>query len=64
MARWVMWLFVATVLVNLLLPLVEKIGIGRLPGDWRFRYSGRVWCIPFGTVAIVSLVLGLLKRWV
>jgi hypothetical protein len=64
MTRWFMWLLVGTVVMNLFLPLLERWGIGRLPGDWRFRMGGRVWCIPFGSVGLISLLIGLLKRWI
>ena len=59
---------VATVELALLLtPLVlmifgnvhrwlEKIGLGRLPGDFRFKLFGREFFLPLGSGVLLSLV--------
>jgi hypothetical protein len=41
MFRWVLTIFLAVVVFSSLLPWLEKLGIGRLPGDLRFRLFGR-----------------------
>jgi len=38
------------------LPLLQKWGLGRLPGDFRFRLFGREWHIPLTTTVLLSLV--------
>ncbi|HQX68623.1 MAG TPA: DUF2905 domain-containing protein, partial [Ottowia sp.] len=46
MIRWVIVVFLALVLISGLSPLLRRLGIGRLPGDFHFRLFGREWSIP------------------
>ena len=41
MIRWVIVVFLALVLISGLSPLLRRLGIGRLPGDFHFRLFGR-----------------------
>jgi len=43
-------------------PWLQKLGIGRLPGDFRFRYQGREIVLPFTSTVVLSLLLTLLAR--
>jgi hypothetical protein len=41
---------------------LQKIGLGRLPGDFRFRLFGREIFIPVGSSVVISLLaMGLSK---
>ncbi len=62
MIRWVLAIFVALLLINWLTPLLSKLGLGRLPGDWRFRLFGREWFIPLTTTLILSALASLIAR--
>ena len=42
MIRWVAAIFIGLTIFPILLPWLEKLGIGRLPGDLRFRLFGGV----------------------
>ena len=41
MLRWVLTIFIALVVFSMLLPWLEKLGVGRLPGDVRFTLFGK-----------------------
>lgn len=62
MIRWVAVIFIALIIFPALLPWLEKLGIGRLPGDVRFKLFGRIFCLPFGSTLLVSAVAFLLAR--
>lgn len=56
MIRWLLVVFVALVVFSAIGPWLEKLGLGRLPGDLRFRFAGRVWFIPLASSVLISLV--------
>ena len=56
MIRWLLAVFIALLLFSGLRPWLEKIGLGRLPGDFRFRLFGREWFIPLTSSVVLSLV--------
>jgi len=63
MIRWVVIIFLAVIVFSSLLPWLEKLGIGRLPGDLRFKLFGRVFSLPFASTILISLVVFLLARF-
>lgn len=63
MIRWVIVIFVGLVLFANLLPCLHKIGIGRLPGDLRFKLFGKVFTIPFASTILLSLVILLVAKF-
>ncbi|EJL83440.1 Protein of unknown function (DUF2905) [Herbaspirillum sp. CF444] len=63
MIRWVVVIFLAVIVFSSLLPWLEKLGIGRLPGDLRFKLFGRVFSLPFASTILISLVVFLLARF-
>ena len=64
MIRWMVDIFLALVLIRWLTPWLQKLGIGRLPGDWHFRAGGREWFLPVTTTLILSGVASLISRWI
>ena len=56
MIRWLIVIFLALVIFSALGPWLEKLGIGRLPGDLRFRIRGREWYLPFGSSVVLGLI--------
>ena len=56
MIRWLLVVFVALILFSGLRPWLEKLGIGRLPGDFRFRLFGRDIFIPIASCVLLSLL--------
>jgi hypothetical protein len=63
MIRWLLVIFVALVIFSQLLPWLEKLGVGRLPGDLRFTLFGRRFSLPFASTILLSLVVFLLARF-
>ena len=56
MIRWLLVVFLALILFSGLRPWLEKLGLGRLPGDFRFRLFGREWFVPFASSVVLSLL--------
>lgn len=62
MIRWLIVIFLALLLINWFTPLLQRLGFGRLPGDFRFRLFGREWFIPLTTTLLLSFVASLIAR--
>ncbi|AVO32840.1 DUF2905 domain-containing protein [Ottowia oryzae] len=62
MIRWMIVVFLALMLISWLTPLLQKLGIGRLPGDFRFRLFGREWSIPLTSTLLLSAAASLIAR--
>jgi hypothetical protein len=60
--RWLLAIFLVLVLFSGLHHWLEKIGLGRLPGDFRFRLFGRAWFIPLGSSVLLSVVAGVIVK--
>ncbi len=61
MIRWLLVVFVALIVFSALLPWLEKLGIGRLPGDVSFRLFGRVYHLPFASTVLISGIAALIS---
>jgi hypothetical protein len=62
MLRWVLVIFLALIVFSAALPWLEKLGIGRLPGDLRFRLFGKTVQLPFASTVLLSTLVFLLAR--
>ncbi len=62
MIRWIIVIFLALLLINGLSPWLQRLGFGKLPGDFRFKLFGREWFIPLTTTILLSLLAGLVSR--
>ena len=62
MIRWMIVIFQALMLISWFTPLLNKLGFGRLPGDFRFRLFGREWFIPLTTTLLLSAVASLIAK--
>jgi hypothetical protein len=60
MQRWLIILGVTLLLAGLLWPLLQKIGLGRLPGDIVIERENFRLYIPIATSLLVSVVISLL----
>jgi len=60
MARWLIILGIILIAVGLLWPLLEKSGLGRLPGDIVVERDDFRFYFPITTSIIVSLVITLI----
>lgn len=62
MIRWMIVIFLVLVVIGSLTPWLNKLGFGRLPGDFRFRLFGRERYIPLTTTILLSLVASLVSQ--
>ena len=60
MLRWMIIIFLALVVLSWLTPWLNKLGLGRMPGDFRFRLLGREWYLPFASTVVLSFVASLI----
>ncbi|MGI4859816.1 MAG: DUF2905 domain-containing protein [Janthinobacterium lividum] len=63
MIRWLVTTFVAVMILSACWPWMSKLGIGRLPGDLRFRLFGRDYMFPFMSSILITLIGTVLVRW-
>jgi hypothetical protein len=54
--RWLLVFLLAFLLFNGLKAWLQRIGLGRLPGDFSFRLAGREWYLPLGSSLLLSLL--------
>jgi hypothetical protein len=57
--RWLVIFFLTLILFSGLRPWLQKLGLGRLPGDFTLRFAGREFHVPLAS----SLVLSFLVMW-
>ena len=62
MIRWLIAIFLILLVFTGLHRWLEKIGLGRLPGDFRFRLFGREFFLPIGSSVLLSLIALVLGR--
>ncbi len=62
MLKWVLLVAIAVIVLGLFGPLLTRLGLGRLPGDLRFRKNGREYYLPIASTIVLSLLLSLLLR--
>lgn len=62
MIRWVAVIFFGLMIFYLLIPGLSKMGVGRLPGDVRFKLFGLIWVLPFGSAALWSALAFLIAE--
>lgn len=54
--RWLIVFLLAFLVFNGLRGWLQKIGLGRLPGDFSFRLGGREWYVPLASSLLLSLI--------
>ena len=63
MIRWFLVTLLALVIFSGLQPWLQKLGFGRLPGDFNFRLFGRDWQIPITSTLILSMLAAGVAKW-
>jgi hypothetical protein len=63
MIRWMIVVFLALLLVSWFSPLLQKLGLGRLPGDLRFKVFGREVFIPLTSTILLSMVASIIAKY-
>ncbi|WP_119156733.1 DUF2905 domain-containing protein [Caldimonas tepidiphila] len=56
MLRWMIVMVLALALFSGLRPWLEKLGLGRLPGDFHFRLFGREFHLPIASSVLLSFI--------
>lgn len=62
MIRWMIVIFLALIFISWMTPLMQKLGLGKLPGDFRFKAFGREWFIPLTTTIVLSFMVSLIGQ--
>lgn len=62
MLKWLLVMAVGVALLSAVAPALGRFGLGRLPGDLRFRRNGREYHVPIASTIILSLLLTLVVR--
>ncbi len=60
MLKWLVTLVAASLVLGLLTPWLNRLGLGRLPGDLRVQRRRGTFYFPFTSVILMSLLLSLL----
>lgn len=58
--RWLLVFLLACLLFNVLQGWLAKVGLGRLPGDFRFRAGGREWFVPLTSSVVLTVLASLI----
>ena len=61
--RWLIVFLLACLVFNGLQGWLRKVGLGKLPGDFRFRAGGRDWYIPLASslvLTFLAMLIGML----
>lgn len=62
--RFVVTLFIGLIVLTALQPWLQKLGLGRLPGDLRFRIGKREILLPFASTLLLTVVVFLIGRFI
>lgn len=62
MLKWLVTLAVVLFALGLAGPLLARLGLGRLPGDFSVQHRGRRFYFPVATSIVLSLALMLVLR--
>ena len=54
--RWLIVFLLAFLVFPGLADWLRRIGLGRLPGDFSFRFRGREWHLPIASSLLLSLI--------
>ena len=60
MMKWLVTLVLALLILGMLTPWLNRLGLGRLPGDIHIKRKRGVFYFPFTSVILMSLALSLL----
>ena len=63
MFRWIIVTFLALLLISWVRPWLEKMGLGKLPGDFQFKLFGRDWFIPLTSTLLLSFIITLIAKF-
>ena len=56
MIKWFVTIVLTLAVLALATPWLARLGVGRLPGDLRFSWRGRLYYLPFASTVLFCLV--------
>ncbi|MBL8377831.1 MAG: DUF2905 domain-containing protein [Burkholderiales bacterium] len=59
MLKWLVVFVLACIVFSAILPRLARFGIGRLPGDVRFKVRGTEYIVPIASTALFAIVFWL-----
>ena len=62
MIKWLLTVVLALAVLALATPWLERLGVGRLPGDLKFTARGRVYFVPIASTLLFCLIAWLIGR--
>jgi hypothetical protein len=62
MIKWLLTILIALAVLALATPWLARLGVGRLPGDFRFTARGRVYVLPIASTLIFCALAWLIGR--
>jgi len=62
MFKWLLVVVLCCVVFSALRPWLARFGLGRMPGDFRFRVRGTEIFLPLGSIVCFSLLFWLVGR--
>jgi len=60
MMKWLLTLVLALLILGVFTPWLNRMGLGRLPGDIQIKRKRGVFYFPFTSVILTSLLLSLI----
>jgi len=62
MIKWLLTILISLAILSSATPWLQRLGIGRLPGDFRFRARGRDYVFPLASTVLFCLLAWLVGR--
>jgi len=62
MIKWLLTIFIALAVLAIATPWLERLGVGRLPGDLKFSVRGRAYFLPIASTLLFCLVAWAIGR--
>ena len=62
MIKWLLTILIALAVLALATPWLQRLGVGRLPGDLKFSARGRVYFLPIASTLLFCALAWLIGR--
>jgi hypothetical protein len=61
--RWAIVIFLAIIVLTSAVPWLQKLGLGKLPGDFNFSVFGKTIRLPIASTILISVVIMLIGKF-
>lgn len=62
MIKWLVTILLSLAVLTAATPWLQRLGIGRLPGDLKFSLRGRAYYVPFASTVLFCLLAWVIGR--